>query len=407
MEQERLNGRFLIHLISCGLSGKKENMLWQDVSLQKVFEIAKKQRVVSLALAGLEETVIDDEELRKRFEHEDNAAIWLHSRQELERDLLYEAFESRGIRFMPLKGLVIKEIYPEGYARTMSDFDILVDEENVLEVKHMMEELGYTTKEFGLEHHDIYKKGKGICVEIHRDLMPDEGEHLYTGFDNAWDEKLTRQDEQNKMFYRQNIDEFYIFMIAHAAKHFFLSGFGMRLVLDIGVYRKKYKDELDKYYIDKRLKELKIGRFAKILELLADVWMNETTDFKAEGSLLYKGISETDLRDVEDMEKALLCSTVYGDSSQFRAVNADSKKVSSEKGLVINSAIRRIFPQKRFMTIDYPILKRHGWLLPVCWIMRIFKWVFSDKKKELGKEVSALKSVDYDNLEFKRRLREY
>ncbi len=407
MEQQRLNGRYLVYLIASGLNGKKANKLWQGVSFERVFEIAKKQRVVSLALAGLEESLIDDDVLKQKVEHEDNVAVWLHSRQEIERDLLYEAFEDSGIRFMPLKGLVIKEIYPESYARTMSDFDILVDEENVLRVKAMMEELGYTTVEFGLEHHDIYKKGKGICVEIHRDLMPDEGEHLYTGFDNAWDEKLTCKDGQYKMLYRQNIDEFYIFMIAHAAKHFFLSGFGIRLVLDIGVYRKKYKDELDVNYIDKRLKALKIGRFARILELLADVWMNETTDFKAEGSLLYKGISGTDLRDVEDMEKALLCSTVYGDSSQFRAVNADSKKVSSEKGLIINSAIRRIFPQKRFMIIDYPILKKHGWLLPACWINRIFKWVFSDKKKELGKEVSAIKSVDYENLEFKRRLREY
>lgn len=407
IKQEHMNARFLIHLISCGLNGRKESRLWEEADLEGVFAIAKKQRVVSLAMAGLEESLIKEEDLRKRIEHEDNAAIWMHGRQEIEKELLYESFKSNGIRFMPLKGLVIKEIYPESYARTMSDIDILVDEKNIFKVKDIMEELGYTTTEFGLEHHDIYHKGKGICVEIHRDLMPDEGEYLYTGFDNPWDEQLIVQDGQNKLLYRQNTDEFYIFMIAHAAKHFFLSGFGMRLVLDIGVYRKKYKGKLNNAYICRRLQEMKIYRFAKILELLADVWMDENTDFKAEGRIMYGGISENDLRDVEDMEKSLLCSTVYGDSSQLRAAGADNKKVSSKRGLVINSAIRRIFPQKRFMIIDYPMLKRHGWLLPVCWSMRIFRWVLSDDKKGLLKEVSAIKSVDYDNSELKRRLKEY
>ncbi len=407
MEQEQLNGRFLIHLIVCGLSGRKVNRLWQGVSLEKVFDIAKKQRVVSLALAGLDDKLIDNETLRQRVEHENNVAIWLHSRQEIERDILYEAFEDKGIRFMPLKGLVIKDIYPEGYARTMSDFDILVDDKNVHAVKDIMEGLGYSTVEFGLEHHDIYKKGKGICVEIHRELMPDEGEHLYTGFDNAWDEGLIIQDERNKMLYRQNIDEFYIFMIAHAAKHFFLSGFGMRLVLDVGVYRKKYKHELNKDYVYKRLEEIKISRFARVMEQLADAWMEESSDFETVGSISYKGVPKDYLKDVEDMERMVLCSTVYGDASQFRVMNTDISNVSSKKGLVINSAVRRIFPQKRFMTIDYPILRKHGWLLPACWGIRIFKWIFSSKRNEFGKEFSTIRSVDYDNLEFKKRLKEY
>ena len=410
MEQDRLDGRFLIYLVANGLNQKKADIVWDNVDMAAVLKNAGKQRVGALVFSGMDTDLIADENLRKKIHRENDIAMWTHSLQEIERDSLYKAFEKHGIRFMPLKGLIMKEIYPNGYLRTMSDLDILIDEENASDVRTVMEALGYTTVEFEREHHDRYLKGKGIHVEIHRSLMDRDGniKELHNGFDNVWDDKLVIADKCNKQMYRQIPEEFYVFMISHAAKHFFFSGFGIRFVIDIGVYRKKFKDKLDYEYIKDRFRQMKILKFAETVERLADVWLDENTDLQSEDIFNRKDITKDSQRDLLKMEKDLFDTPVYGDSSQLAVSMADNGRFESgsRKTLVVRALLKRIFPKKKQMKIDYPVLNKYIFLLPVCWLIRICKWVFSGNKS-LRREVTVIKEMDYDNLEFKRSMKEY
>ena len=410
MEQERLDGRFLIYLISCALSGKKALSIWDGVNLENVLRISKKHKITAMAYNGIDDSIIDRQDLKNRFFQEETKALYLQGRQDIEKELLYNTFRDNRIRFMPLKGLVIKDIYPQAYFRTMSDFDILVDKENMSKVRELLEKNDYTTEEFGLEHHDKYRKNdnNNLYVEIHRDLMPGEGEmfELYSGFEEPWREESIVRDTANDMLYRQTPDEFYIFMLAHAAKHFFMSGFGIRLVIDVGVYRKKYKKELNFKYIYKRLGMMKILRFSQTIEKLADIWLDEDADLRSEALFKRADISSKESEDIDAMELNIIGTTVHGDASQFRASSAESGRISSKKSLVIISGLRRLFPKSRYMKIDYPVLNKCGWLLPVCWVIRIFKWLFSGKRSEFSRELDAIKQVDYDLLEFKRSMKD-
>lgn len=410
MEQDRLNGRFLIYLVAEGLNGKKADRIWDSVDMAAVLKNAKRQKTGALVFSGMEADLISDADMRQKISRENDIAMWIHSLQEIERDRIYRAFEEKGIRFMPLKGLIMKEIYPFGYLRTMSDLDILIDEENAFAVREVMESLGYTTERFGQRYHDKYLNGKGMLVEIHLSLVDRDGSSgkMNNGFDNAWDGKLITADENNSSMYRQIPEEFYIYMVAHAAKHFFSSGFGVRFVIDIGVYRKKFKDRLDYEYIKDRFKQMEILKFAETVGELADIWLDEDTELEAEDIFDKDNISEDRQKDLLMMEESLFSTSLYGDSSQRAAARADESTAvpKSKHTLTFLAAFKRIFPQKKYMKIDYPILNKYAFLLPFCWAVRIVKWVFI-KNRNLKREITAIKDIDYDNLEFKRRMKEY
>lgn len=408
MEQVRGEERYLIYLISCALTGRKAEKIYDNTDMDRVLKIAKRQRVGALAFEGINKELLSDEILKK-FEHENNLSIWMHGRQEVESEILFDAFQKSCIRFMPLKGLIIKEAYPEGYLRTMSDMDILIDEERAEDAKSIMEQLGYKTEEFGIEHHDRYSKGKEITVEIHRSIMSkdtDRHKELYSGFENVWNDSLIEKDKDNTMMYRQIPEEFYVFMMAHAAKHFFWSGFGIRFVTDCYVYRQKYGNRLDKEYLNSRFGQMKIQHFTDTLEKLSDIWFSPDARLDSEDLFRQPGLSESDIRDLESMERLLFSSTVYGDTSQSAAAKVNNENIVSKNDLVIKSAARRMFPQKKYMIPDYPVLKTKGWVLFFCWLDRMFRWLFSKNRKSMKAEIDTIKAVDMEKIELKNRMTE-
>ena len=87
--------------------------------------------------------------------------------------------EDAHIWYMPLKGALLKEMYPKYGMREFSDHDILFDESRAGDVKAIMEKLGFSSKSFGYGNNDAYKKAPCLYFEMHRAL-----------FDFRHDEKL-------------------------------------------------------------------------------------------------------------------------------------------------------------------------------------------------------------------------
>ena len=54
------------------------------------------------------------------------AAIWRAEQMDHELKSITDVFETEGIHFLPLKGSVIRNLYPETWMRTSADIDLLV-----------------------------------------------------------------------------------------------------------------------------------------------------------------------------------------------------------------------------------------------------------------------------------------
>ena len=86
-------------------------------------------------------------------------------------ETVLSAFEKRGLKYMPLKGYHLKKLYPSSDMRYASDCDVLIDVNELKEVRELVNELGLATKRYD-EHHDIvYYPTTRTIFELHKTIF--------------------------------------------------------------------------------------------------------------------------------------------------------------------------------------------------------------------------------------------
>ena len=89
-----------------------------------------------------------------------------------DRAAVLNRLEEAGIWYMPLKGAVLKDLYPRFGMREMADNDILFDAERAGDVRRIMTGLGFSVEEYDEGNHDAYHKRPVSNFEMHRTLFP-------------------------------------------------------------------------------------------------------------------------------------------------------------------------------------------------------------------------------------------
>lgn len=162
---------YLIYLIRCILNNKipaKETLDKMDLS--SVFAVAKAHSLTVIAAYALESAGIIDQ----NFEEEKYKAIRKEIIFDDERKKVLSELEKAGIWYMPLKGIVIKDLYPKIGMRQMCDNDILFDDNYIKELKTIMFAFGYKMKHDNSGHDIAFTKQPFLNFEMHT--------HLFGGF---------------------------------------------------------------------------------------------------------------------------------------------------------------------------------------------------------------------------------
>ena len=150
----------------------------------------------------------------------------------MERAAILEKLEEAGIWYMPLKGSVLKDLYPRYGMRQMADNDILIDASRAEDVKSIMQSLGFTTECFGMSNHDIYHKPPVSNFEIHTALFGlSHEEKIYVYYRDV-NSRLIK-DEGKRCGWHFTPEDFYVYITAHEYKHFSGGGTGLRSFLDV------------------------------------------------------------------------------------------------------------------------------------------------------------------------------
>lgn len=285
------------------------------------------------------------------------AVLYEHNREEFQKALLQdvyaekilERFEQDGIKCMPLKGIILKHLYPQFYMRRMSDLDILIDINKLKETRQIMPELGYEPWRYD-EHHDIYTFLGYVNVELHKLLIVGEMEDYFQiGFERA------HLKEGHSYIYEMSIEDFYIHVLGHMAYHFAHGGVGIRLLVDIRVYLDKYGDVMNREYIKQELEKAGLYTFACHAEKLAEIWFlgAESNEFYDELGMY---IVESGYLGTQEHREIL------------EVVKQSGEKVS--EGARWKAIFTAIFPPYKTMTFLYPVLKKIPFLLPFTWVAR-------------------------------------
>lgn len=333
------------YLAACAVKGEvPDSGRVSEMDLTALYQAAERHNLTAVAAMALESAGIRQEP----FLQAEGKAIRKAAAFDLERADVLAALEEAGIRYMPLKGCILKDHYPRLGMRQMADIDILIDPERREDVQRIMEGRGYTSELLPYSAHDTYQKPPVFNFEMHRLLFTVlSGEKLYLYFRNIWDRVI--KDADNAYGYHLSPEDFYLHMIAHEYKHYSGGGTGLRSLLDTWVYLLHMGESMDRAYLAGELEKLELTDFEKTNRELAQKVFDGGTMTKAD----------------EEMLDYILSSGTYG------TVIHSADKIIARKGRM-GYLLVRAFPPLQVMHAMYPVLDRWPILLPLCWLRRLF-----------------------------------
>ena len=322
-------------------------------------------------------------ELLKKLASDNKNAIAKAAYQEEEKEAIFKELEANNIKYMPMKGSIIKYLYPSIDMRSMADLDIYFDDLRSAEVRKILINLGYEVESYKKSNHDTYQKIPFMEVEMHRELM-EESYIMSRYYKNSWS-RLVKASEDSYQ-YSFNINDYYVFMTAHAARHFSSGGFGIRNVIDEYIYLDKYSNQLDFNYINKELDHIGLAKFESNLKKLSKYWFLDVALEQADVSLM------------EEMSDYIIKSGAYGTIEHYtlNTLMGDgvSENINASKAKYL---WRRLFPSLSDMKNRHPILNKVIILLPWFYFTRLLRGIFK-KREDTKAEVKATTKVNKKNI---------
>ena len=370
--------RLLFSLVSRAVFGKPLSDAQRAACSQELQEplyaLAKKHDVAHLVGYALEEEglLAVEDPWTAKWQKAQMVAVLRQERLDYELSQIKTVLEEANIRFLPLKGAVIRPLYPEAWMRTSCDIDVLVDEANLDAcVALLCEKLAYRA-EGKREYHDIsLYSPSGVHLELHFSIL-EHIERLDGELARVWEFAFSVSEgaEEHRLS-----DAYLVFhTVAHMAYHFIRGGCGIRPFIDLCLMREKLM--ADEEALRKHLAACSLEQFYESAVALSDVW--------------FAGGDHTDC--THAMQTYLLSGGVYGSMENNIAVRR------SKKNITVAYWWKHFFVPYKKMAISYPILKKAPYLLPFFWVARGFSVVFGGKFKHIVSEMSSASNISDEKL---------
>ena len=328
--------------------------------------------ILYYALPQLPEEQQPKEAARRLLKELAYAAAAREALQQRELDAILARFEAEHIAVLPLKGCVIKQLYPRPEMRYMSDTDLLFDPTQAASVRAALEELGYTTDRFAQGETDLYSSPMRMNYELHRSLQ-NEGfnENSRRFLDGLL--SCARPKAGCKYVLELSKEEHYAYLLCHFVKHLLNGGIGVRQVMDIYLCKRQWS--FDERKLQALLKELELTEFAATLELLAECW--------------FAGGAADAVTD--ELGAYILGSGTFGTDKQRVTDRILKEQKDANRAVYV---LRRVFPPFALMSFYFPRLKKLPFLLPFFWIFRFFRGIFCRRQKLSAEMDTVFRTTD-------------
>lgn len=378
MEMDK-TAQALLYLMRCALQSLSPKPI-DGLDYEALYKLSAFHSVAAMAAMALESGGLLTEsyaspECIKKWKDAKVKAIRKNVLLDTEREQIFQYFEEQGIWYLPLKGSVLKDLYPRMGMRQMADNDILFDPAFQRQVKAYMESRGYETVSFGIGSHDVYEKPPVYNFEMHTALF---NEYLFEEWAGYYENVKPRlkKDEANGFGYHFSDEDYYVYLLTHGYKHYSGSGTGIRFLADIYVFVREKKAVLNWDYISGELRTLNLYEFEAATRELAE------NLFARDGNALAD-------------EKGELLSYLMGAGAYGTVENRISRELG-QTGQSDSTVTgwkkfqylwKRAFPDKKFMQAYSPFCRKHTWAIPFFWIYRLLRAAVLKRKKiraELG-----------------------
>lgn len=352
------SGEILMQLIRnevCGLPLHfADDVQISDKCLAELLILARKHDVSHLVASALiKNELLNESSLAGVLKDELYTAIFKYEKTTAVFNEVSSAFDSESIQYIPLKGMVIRDCYPQPWMRTSRDIDILVRKEDLNSAVNLICEKCKCTVFNSGEHDVTLKSADGIFVEIHFSLLGNKKSPLYSEIlEKVW------ETAKHIEGCRYSLDEktAYYYHILHMAKHFRIGGCGLRPFLDLWLIDKQ------RLFADNEvlplLEKSNLLLFYNNAEKLSKVWFDSESH------------DETTLA----MQEFIIEGGSFG-SAKTRIASQQHNS-----GGKLQYIISRLFIPTKELKTEYPVLRKCIVLLPFFIIYRWLSLLFGKKK---------------------------
>ena len=370
MKYSTVESEYLIKLLKAAIKNTAVLMPPEEIDWEKFVSLAKKQQVYSIISPVLSKVNMPEKYSKALMLYNQNELLRIISMKS-EQETIEKELEKRGIKFMLLKGSLLRQYYPQQKMRQMSDVDILYDGKKQTELFELMHSMDYSILSCS-ENSDDFTKKPFYTFEFHRDLFFKEHD-FYLDFSYVW--SRAAQSDENSCKYIMNTEDLYLRSIAHMYKHYVAGGFGVRFLADTYLMLKSEAGKLDMSYIGSKLKEFNLVGFEKLIREISFI--------------LFDGGELSD-EQMNFLNKSLEFG-IYGDSNEgIKIYFEEYIKKNGGKGTIFGFYMSKLFPSAQFMKRSYHILEKKPYLMPVYYIYRlVHKLIF--KRKSSLKNFNILK----------------
>lgn len=337
---------------------------------EAVCALAKRHDLLHLVALPLADCLEADNPLVETSRHQQLLALYRSEQLDFALEALCAALEQEEIPYIPLKGAVLRQWYPQPWMRTSCDVDILVHKADIPRATACLtEKLGYQRlRETG---YDIsFSHAGGVHVELHYSLLGEERTGATADvLSRVWE--IAQPVEEGCFRYAMPDALFYFYHIAHMAKHVENGGCGMRPFLDMHILEQQPHNR------DAREQLLRQGGlvpFETVCRELMVCW--------------FAGREPSGL--ARQLQTYILTGGVYGSYEQQTAARQGR---AGGKG---RYTLTRIFPSLQALRHDFPVLQRHPWLLPGCWLWRLVRLPFGGRWRRTATELQTDRSAAED-----------
>ena len=332
--------------------------------LEQVYALAGHHDLAHLVGQAVSKLELPESEAVTKCKQAAMQAFARYMRQSHAYEQTCAALEEAQIPFIPLKGSVLREHYPEPWMRTSCDMDILVKEKELEKATRVLEEkLSYSYQ--GKTSHDVSMiTPGGVQLELHystiEDYVSESAERILSGI---WEKAVPLKGKNYHTVMPDTL--FYYYHIAHMAKHFVHGGCGIRPFLDLWILDEK--GICDAVGREDLLAQGELLTFTQAARKLSRVW------FSGED---YDSLSK-------QMEGFILSGGTYGTMENYVTVH------QAQKGNKLRYLLSRVFLSYDVIKYYYPILQRHKWLTPIYQVVRWFKIAFCGGADHAIKELQT------------------
>ena len=347
----------LLRQVICGTElGESERNELSPRLAYALMELAARHDLAHLAAAAIQKTA---PEISQDVAQAVYTAVYRSEQMEYELQRLCGILEGVHLPFVPLKGAVVRQLYPERWMRTSCDIDLLVKEQDTDRAIAALLQQGYERTEDNSTHDYCLRSPSGVHIELHYTLRQDgELNGADPVLDTVWD--CCRSVDGWEYRLQMSGEMMVFYHLAHMAKHLLHGGCGVRPFVDLWLMESKLP--VDKGALEQMLAAAGLGDFYRAALDMSRVWLE---------SAPYTDVTC-------GLEEYVLSGGAYGTS-----LNA-AKTQAAGGGGRLRAFMEMVFLPRENLQVIYPALKNRPCLAPVYQLRRWLRVFDKNKRKKIS-----------------------